>query len=265
MHTPPSFAGSIPENYDRYLGPYIFEPYAIEMAERVPPNGRRLLEIACGTGRVTAHLRTTLPNAEIIATDLNPDMLAIARKRLTEAGVSWQTADAQNLPFDDAGFDTVVCQFGLMFMPDQLKAMREMYRVLKPGGRLLLSTWDRLENNPSFDIANRKVAAYFPDDPPRFFLLPFSLYDESLLLALAGDAGIKDVSLTAIERICAADSAAGVATGMLDGSPLYTQIMNRDPELLPVMKEALANAMAREYGDAPMRSPMRAWFIEGKR
>lgn len=263
MNNAPSFAGAIPENYDRYLGPYIFEPYAIETAARVPSDSRRILEIACGTGRVTRHLRKCVPQAKLTATDLNPDMLAVARKRLAVDDIGWQTADAQDLPFGDSGFDTVVCQFGLMFVPDQPKAMREMYRVLRPGGRLLCSTWDKLANNPSFDMADQQAAAYFPGEPPRFFRHPFSLYEESVLSSLACDAGFNDVKVTALAMMCTAESAEGVATGMLDGSPMNAQIMARDPSLLPVMKASLADAMAREFGTAPMRSPMRAWYIEG--
>jgi len=206
--TTPSYSGSIPENYDRYLGPYIFELFALDVVARVPVNPSRVLEIACGTGRVTAHLRKALPAADIVATDINPDMLAVARRRVENDDIDWQQADVQHLPFDDSQFDVVVCQFGLMFVPDQAKALREVHRVLRPGGKLLLGTWDRLDSNPSFSLANRHVAAYFPEEPPRFFYLPFSLYDEALLLAMTGDAGFGDACVKLVSKTCTGDSAA---------------------------------------------------------
>src|SRR5689334_22458783 len=119
-----SFAGSIPKIYDEYLVPLIFEPYAVEMLKRLKPRSlSNALEIAAGTGVVTRLLASQLPNkVSITATDLNQAMLDQAAARGTTRPVKWQQADALNLPFPEATFDAVVCQFGAMFFPDKPKA-----------------------------------------------------------------------------------------------------------------------------------------------
>lgn len=172
---PPAFVGSVPEKYERYLGPYLFEPYAKDLVARIRhADVRTALEIACGTGRVTSHLRKVLlPGARLAATDLNADMIAIARQAVPAKDIEWAVADVLELPFEDGHFDLVVCQFGLMFVPDKARALSEMYRVLKPGGQILLNTWDKLENNPAFFLADQIVSKYFPAEPPLFFHVPF--------------------------------------------------------------------------------------------
>src|SRR5690349_3967405 len=111
------FAGSIPQLYERYLVPLIFEPYAVDLAARVASRSpSRVLEIAAGTGVVTRRLATALPrSASIVATDLNRAMLEQAAAVGTARPVEWKQADAMSLPFADATFDTLVCQFGAMF------------------------------------------------------------------------------------------------------------------------------------------------------
>jgi SAM-dependent methyltransferase len=118
------FAGSIPAIYDNYLGPLIFEPYAQDLANRLSAlHPERVLETAAGTGIVTrALLRSLSGGAGIVATDLNQPMLDHAAKQVSSSRLSWQKADAQALPFPDATFDAVVCQFGVMFFPDKQKA-----------------------------------------------------------------------------------------------------------------------------------------------
>ena len=116
------FAGSIPAIYDRYMVPLIFAPYAELVAQRAAGFGpRRILETAAGTGVVTEALHRAVPDAEIIATDLNQPMLDMAARRVGGERVSFQLADAQDLPFEDSTFDLVVCQFGLMFFPDKVR------------------------------------------------------------------------------------------------------------------------------------------------
>jgi len=266
-NVPPAFAGSIPDKYERYLGPYLFEPYATDLVARLEPAGiKTVLEIACGTGRVTAHLREKLmEDARLVATDLNPDMIAIAKKILPDLQIEWSQADAQALAFDDNYFDCVICQFGLMFVPDKARALTEAYRVLTPGGRLLMNTWDKLENNPAFYMADRLVAQYFPEGPPSFFHIPFSMHDKDELRSLFENAGFGDcrINLVKKEGVCA--SAADAATGMLEGTPMYTAINDRNPGLLPSLKKDLGDALARSFGAAPMVSSMQAWVVEAKK
>jgi ubiquinone/menaquinone biosynthesis C-methylase UbiE len=133
------FSGSVPQNYDRYLGPVLFEPYAADLVARVPAtDGLRVLELACGTGILTRHLRAALPEtATLVATDLNPPMVDYARDAVGAPGIDWRQADMQELAFDDGSFDVVLCQFGFMFLPDTVRGFAEARRVLAPGGMLL--------------------------------------------------------------------------------------------------------------------------------
>src|SRR4051812_14431129 len=160
------FAGSVPRLYDEYLVPLIFEPYAIDLSERVAARRpRRVLEIAAGTGVVTRRLASALSEGcEIVSTDLNPGMIERAREVGTVRPVQWQTADARQLPFDDGAFDAVVCQFGVMFFPDKAAAFAETRRVLRPGGAFLFNAWDRIEDNEFADVVTAALATVFPAD-----------------------------------------------------------------------------------------------------
>jgi ubiquinone/menaquinone biosynthesis C-methylase UbiE len=167
-----AFSESVPENYDRYLGPMFFEPYAADIASRLEVrSGIRVLEIACGTGIVTRRLRERIPaDGRLVATDLSPGMLARARANLAaNAAIEWKEADAMALPFADASFDAVVCQFGLMFVPDKLGALREARRVLAPGGHLLCNVWDSLAENEYANIGHTVALTMFESYPTRFY------------------------------------------------------------------------------------------------
>ena len=170
METDRVFRGSIPALYDQYLGPMIFSPYADDVAARLANlEHGRVLETAAGTGVVTRALVSTLPrDVSIVATDLNQPMLDYASSQLSSERVTWRQADAQLLPFANGMFDAVVCQFGAMFFPDKPRAFAEAFRVLKAGGRFLLSVWDRIEANEFADAVVKAVATLFPEDPPMF-------------------------------------------------------------------------------------------------
>src|SRR3990170_2793038 len=164
------FAGSIPEIYDRFLVPLIFEPYAVDLAGRVAalaPND--VLETAAGTGVLTRALAERLSQStHIVATDLNQPMLDQAARRQQAGSVEWKQADALALPFGDRSFDAVACQCGVMFFPDRVQGYREARRVLRPGGRFLFNVWDRISENEFPDVVTQALAEVFPDDPPRF-------------------------------------------------------------------------------------------------
>lgn len=134
--TDADFTGSVPEHYDRDLGPVIFDGYAADLARRVAVhNPKQVLEIASGTGLVTRHLRDLLPeDARLVATDINRPILDVARTKFRPGEeVAFQTADASALPFPDGAFDAVVCQFGVMFFSDKAQSYREVHRVLALG------------------------------------------------------------------------------------------------------------------------------------
>ena len=172
-----AFVGSIPEHYDRNLGPIIFTDYAADIARRAAAGKpAKVLETAAGTGIVTRALRDHLPaGTRLTATDLNEPMLDVARTKF-RAGeqVEFQPADAMALPFADGSFDTVVFQFGVMFFPDKDQSYREVYRVLTPGGRYLFNIWDSHRYNAAGRIVHEIASSHFPTDPPQFMRVPFS-------------------------------------------------------------------------------------------
>jgi ubiquinone/menaquinone biosynthesis C-methylase UbiE len=202
MNSDTAFAGSIPALYDRCLGPLLFEPYAADLAERVralAPDD--ILETAAGTGIVTQTVAEAVPKARIVATDLNADMLAVARPKFPNAQVSFEVADAQSLPFGDGSFDAVICQFGAMFFPDRIGAYREARRVLRPGGTLLMNVWDSLERNEVSHRLAQAVARLFPDDPPTFLQrVPFGYHDPARVEQDVRAAGFTDVAVERIEK-----------------------------------------------------------------
>ncbi|MDP9004174.1 MAG: class I SAM-dependent methyltransferase [Verrucomicrobiota bacterium] len=232
-----AFGGSIPENYDRYLGPSFFEPYANDMAARLDPaRHRRVLEIACGTGIVTRCLRERLASdANLVATDLNPAMLAFAQKTPVE-NVTWREADATTLPFPDGSFDAVVCQFGVMFFPDKETAFRETHRVLSAGGVFLFNVWDSLEQNPAPRTAHETIHSFFDRDPPNFYETPFGFHDPDLIRRLLRAAGFEEIEISAVTLPCRNRSAAEFAIGLVRGNPVATAIEERGIKVDTVLR-----------------------------
>jgi ubiquinone/menaquinone biosynthesis C-methylase UbiE len=256
-----AFVGSIPVNYDRYLGPLFFDQYAEDLAARVPvADGLRVLEVACGTGIVTRRLVARLAGrrARVVATDLNEAMFAHARTRLPGPDdATYRTADGTSLPFESGSFDVVVCQFGIMFM-DKAAAMAEVLRVLRPGGAYLLNTWDSLEQNVTPRLAHETVARFFPQDPPKFYTVPFSYHDPAAIEAHLAQAGFDSIRVERVAKEGTSPSAADAATGLIEGNPVYGEIMSRRPQALAEIKAAVAAALAREFGTGPLRVPLRA-------
>jgi ubiquinone/menaquinone biosynthesis C-methylase UbiE len=249
-----TFTHSTPELYDRYMGPLLFEPYAKVIAERVARlHPERILETAAGTGIVTRALYDAVPRAQIVATDLNPGMLATAAQRIASERVSFQPADAQDLPFDDESFDAVVCQFGVMFFPQKVRAHEEARRVLRSSGHYLLVSFDRLELNAMPKAAGDAVAALFPDDPPAYMERdPFSYADPALIEHDLGAAGFTRVELETVP-LTSRVSAREAAMGMELGSPFRSEIERRDPSALDRALDAVTAAFARWDGnDAPL-------------
>lgn len=259
-----TFAGSIPAIYDQYLGPLIFAPYAVDLAERVAKlTPRDVLETAAGTGVVTAELSKRGAEVNIMATDLNPAMLEVAGKKVKTPNVTWRQADATALPFEDASFDAVVCQFGVMFFPDKVTAFREAHRVLRPGGHFLFNVWDSIEMNAVPETVSDAVAACFPEDPPQFLRrTPHGHHDVSILRKALGEAGFNKVSVEHLAKQSRAASHRDPAIGFCQGTPLRSEIEARATKTLESVTEAAAEAVARRFGRGPITGNIQAIVFE---
>jgi ubiquinone/menaquinone biosynthesis C-methylase UbiE len=256
-----AFAGSVPANYDQYLGPVLFEPYALDITGRIDKSKyHKVLELACGTGRVTKHLANMLGTGdELVATDLNPDMIAVAKDIVKDQKIHWMTADAQELPFADNSFDHIICQFGVMFFPDKPKAFKEASRVLQDKGSFLFNVWDSLELNPRSAIIKQVMEDIMGDEAPDFMSKgPYSFYDQALIHQLMEEAGFKDIKLEVVQKTAYYSSADDLIKGFVDGSPLSSYLVQLTPDLQKTIRERLHYAITSELGKSQIISPMQA-------
>lgn len=259
------FDGSIPEMYDRHLGALLFEAHAADIAERVANlRPRRVLEIAAGTGIVSRQLLETLPaEASLTVTDLNAPMLEYARSKSIARGrdVEWRQADAQQLPFPDESFDTVVCQFGVMFFPDKRKGLIEFNRVLEKGGALIFSVWDSFDTNPVQAIAHSTIGTFFEEDPPDFYKVPCGMGNRVEAVHLTEDAGFKDVVIETVSLTGSSSSARSAAQGLVKGNPVINAIRERGSTDVDGIVLALARALEVRFGAGPIQVPLRAHVL----
>jgi ubiquinone/menaquinone biosynthesis C-methylase UbiE len=259
------FEEGVAEFYDSLLVPILFEPYASEMAivaERLKPGS--VLEVAAGTGALTRALRVTLdPATEIVATDLSQAMIDVGAPSLTMSRTHWMHADAQNLPFASSMFDLVVCQFGVMFFPDKLKAYDEAKRVLRSGGRFLFTTWDSLPANDFARCVDECLASLFPSNPPDFLRnLSYSYFDIASIKAQMSWAGFDAISCDRIELTSVA-AAHDIAAAFCQGTPLREEIESRAPARISEIVDEVAERMESRYGVRPCGG-MSAFVVVGR-
>jgi ubiquinone/menaquinone biosynthesis C-methylase UbiE len=265
--TDKEFTGSIPEIYDRFFVPLIFEPYAADIAHRLATlRPQRILEIAAGTGVVTRAVAAALPEAEIVATDLNQPMIDHAKSRQKGGRIEWRTADALALPFVDASFDAVVCQFGVMFYPDKVKGHGEARRVLKDNGSYIFNVWDKIEANEFVDVIMRELAEVFPHNPPQFMQrTPHGFHDNNVIRADLKKAGFSNITIEPMEAVSRANSAETAAKAYCQGSPLRLEIEERDAPGLDAATARAAEAVAKRFGPGTIEGKIRAYIVTARK
>lgn len=262
------FAGSIPKIYDEYLVPMIFSVYAEDIARRVAARSPSvLLEIAAGTGAVTRAMAAALPRGiRYVATDLNEPMLAVAAQRQGDDDrIIWRQADAMALPFGEAEFDVVCCQFGAMFFPDRVKAYGEVKLVLKGDGTFVFNVWDRIEDNEVTHEATIALGKMFPDDPPRFMVrVPHGYHDKAVIRTDLERAGFRDISIETRSEISRAPSAEYAATALCQGTPLRSEIEARDAGKLQAATDLVAEALRTRHGSGAIEGKIQAIVVEAR-
>jgi SAM-dependent methyltransferase len=250
---------AMPEAYERWLAPAVFRPFAVDIARRVSATApQRVLELAAGTGVLTRELVAALASAEIVATDLNDAMVDFGRRHVP--GAKWRQADAMNLPFDDACYDLIVCQFGAMFFPDKPVAFAEARRVLAPDGRLVISNWSTLDSHDFQAAVVAGLERAFPHDPPPFLVsVPHGYADVDVVVAdlLAG--GLHCETAEAVTLEGRAESAAALAVGYCTGTPLRSEIEARGD--LAATTAVVAAEMEARLGTGEVKGMMTAYVF----
>lgn len=257
------FAGAIPDVYERLLVPMIFQAAATRLAAVIAEVGPSdILETAAGTGALTRALIQGCPDASITATDLNQPMLDAAVARTPDgARVKWRQADALDLPFVDQSFDSVVCQFGVMFFPDRVRGYREARRVLRPGGSFVFNVWDRIEKNEFAYVIESALIDAAPENPLVFLSrTPYGYFSPSQIRADLEGAGLPDITITTIDGT-GKTTPSEAAIAFCKGTPLRTAIENHETLILAEATKIAERALLRHFGAGPIGAPIRSFEV----
>lgn len=254
------FQGSIPQIYDDFLVPLIFEDPARDLVARAATeNPVDILETAAGTGVLTRALAAALgEKVKITATDLNEPMIDWASARQgPDPRIEWRAADALALPFANESFDVELCQFGAMFFPDRVAGYREALRVLRPGGVYLPNFWGPIEDNGFAATVTNALGKEFPDDPPQFLArTPHGHGDPRVIESELRSAGFAEVTMDRYSGVSTVGSHDAPAIAYCQGTPLRNELEARAPERLAELTELAAAAIREEWGDGPVSAPI---------
>jgi len=258
-------AGSGPESYEHHRVPALFAPWATLLVEqaRLQP-GERVLDAACGTG-IVARLALSRVGAagQVTGVDLNPDMLAVARIVSAEGGslIDWREGNVEALPFADEEFDVVLCQQGLQFFPNKAAAVRELYRVLQEGGRLVVSVWRDLLYCPYMAAITSALVAHVGTEASQRMSAPCAFGNAEALRALMHNAGFKDVQLriaTVPMRVPALES---FLPGQFIASPIAADIAALDESARGAFFDEIKRRLLPYMNDGSLAVPFEAHVV----
>lgn len=261
-----TFNEAVARFYEEHMVPMLFEPYATHLVTRLVEieDIGAILEIAAGAGIVTRKIpriprRQTVP---IVATDISHAMIALAATLSPETNITWGEADAAKLPFANASFDTVICQFGIMFVADKIKAYHEALRVLRPGGRFIFTVWDCLEKNDFAHTVNSVLSDMSSADPPDFLQhIPHGYHDTTTIAADLTRCGFAPrPSFDTIVAYSEAPNAATAARAYIFGTPLRNQIDARGTDMLERATSVVQQALVERFGSGIIRGRTRAYI-----
>ncbi len=248
-------SGNAPAAYVRYASP-IMEPWTDQLISQAKcGSGDRVLDIACGTGFVSARIS---PDCTVTGIDVNEGMLAIARQNTK---VEWHLGSATALPFGDASFDVVLCQQGLQYFPDRVAAVKEMVRVLVPGGCVSLNVWGPLERQPFHAALLEAITTFLGKEHSTVFDLAFSLNTAGELHALADAAGLKDARVRFEHRTIRHPDPTEMIDGFMQSTPIAGHYMTLPVEARKSFTEHAVACLAPYRDDGGLASPMENHFL----
>ncbi|MCZ7590172.1 MAG: methyltransferase domain-containing protein [Gaiella sp.] len=235
-------------NYERYFVPTIGMPLAQDLVERAElQRGEQVLDVACGTGVVTRLAAERVGHAAVTGVDLHPGMLEVARTADGGPVIEWHEASAEALPLEDASFDVVLCQMGLQFFDDRPGALREMRRVLRPGGRAVVSVpgpTPRL-----FDVLERALERHVGSRAAGFVATVFSLHDVEELYGLLEGAGFTDVQARAEPVTLSPPPAEQFLWQYVSSTPLASAASALDEDTRAALQQEVVGGWSSLAGD----------------
>jgi SAM-dependent methyltransferase len=262
-------SGNAPHAYERYMVPTLFAPWAQELRARAAQHaGERVLDVACGTGIVARLAAERVgPSGSVLGMDLNAAMLETARAQTptTGAPVAWREGDAHRLPWADATFDMVCCQQGVQFFPDKTQALREMQRVLAPGGRLVLSVWRSLAYNPYgralADALERHVGAAAGNG----MRAPYGFGEMEALRSLLTVAGFRDIHIHIVILTLRHPAPGEFMGGQLAATPLAGAVAALDAAAQVALRHDILATLRPYTDDEGLAVPIEAHIAMARR
>lgn len=246
--------GSAPELYERYLVPAITALWAADLVERAAPlPGERVLDVACGTGIVARLAAQRMGTGRVVGLDINSGMLAVARALPGVAGlpIEWQEGSVLEMRFPDSSFDVVLCQLGLQFFPDRPAALREIWRVLAPGGRLALSVFSPIERTPAANALANALDRHLGSGASKTKRTEHSLADPNELRSLVTNAGFRDVTIRTATQQIRFPSAREYVRLQLAATPMAALVSGMENQERGALVEAIAGEVTMAVqGDA---------------
>jgi SAM-dependent methyltransferase len=262
--------GSVAGAYDDIYLPRLFIPWARLLLERAALRpGEAVLDIATGPGTVARLAAEQVgPKGRVVGADLSEAMIAIAKAKSPSVGaatIEYLVSPAAPLPVEDGGFDVVTCQQGLQFFPDRAAAIREMYRALKPGGRVAAAVWREIDLQPYFAAIDAALRECVPTDQAEPYGMPFRWPRAAELEATFGNERFTNVSVVELRHPFTFEGGIAQALSALAASPIATTIAELDPDTRARLWSAAERRLSPLLAEGQVRTQMVSSLVTARK